>query len=242
MSLRKDEEMIDIMADYEALSNLVLEQLDILESLIINSELHPTEEQFIIIRENEAKLNRKEVKLSEKIVNTIVLYHPVASEIRQLIALYRIVISLERIGDLVVSITNFMKAIKNEKVYASLSDFISNMMMLSVKMVKNAMLSFMNKDIDLAIWTIKNEAVVDDLNRTMLKKAISKSQKAEEKKNVLISFINVKEMVSNIERIGDHAANIAEASVYAYEGKDIRHKRLKELEDIDDTSNTTDNE
>lgn len=242
MPLRKDEEMIDIMADYEALSNLVLEQLDILESLIINSELHPTEEQFIIIRENEAKLNRKEVKLSEKIVNIIVLYHPVASEIRQLIALYRIVISLERIGDLVVSITNFMKAIKNEKVYASLSDFISNMMMLSVKMVKNAMLSFMNKDIDLAIWTIKNEAVVDDLNRTMLKKAISKSQKAEEKKNVLISFINVKEMVSNIERIGDHAANIAEASVYAYEGKDIRHKRLKELEDIDDTSNTTDNE
>ncbi|MFY9153742.1 MAG: PhoU domain-containing protein [Prolixibacteraceae bacterium] len=242
MSLRKDEEIIEIMSDYEALANLVLEQLDISESLIISSDLHPTEEQFRRIRENEAKLNKKEVKLSEKIVNTIVLYHPVASEIRQLIALYRIVISLERIGDLVISITNFMKAIKNEKVYASLSDFISNMMMLSVKMVKNAMLSFMNKDLDLAIWTIRNEAVVDELNRKMLKKAISKTQKAEDKKNILISFINVKEMVSNIERIGDHAANIAEASVYAYEGKDIRHKRMKELDELDETTNTTDNE
>lgn len=242
MSVRKDEAIRDMMADYESLANLVLQQLDILESLIINSELHPSEEQFIMIRENESKLNKWEVKLSEKIVNTIVLYQPVASEIRQLIALYRIVISLERIGDLAVSITNFMKAIKNETVYASLSDFISNMMMLSVKMVKNAMLSFMNKDLDLAVWTIKNEAVVDELNRKMLKKAITKTQKAEEKKNILISFINIKEMVSNIERIGDHAANIAEASVYAYEGKDIRHKRLKEIEELEGKSNTSDNE
>jgi phosphate transport system protein len=241
MSVKKDEAIKEILADYESIANLVLTQLDMLETQISSSELHLTDEQHHIIHENEDKLDKWEVKLSDKIVNTIVLYHPVASEIRQLIALYRIIISLERIGDLAVSITNFMKKIKNEEVYASLSDFISNMMILSVKMVKNSMLSFINKDMDLAIWTIKNEAVVDELNRKMLKKAIGKAQKSEEKKNVLISFINIKEMVSNIERIGDHAANIAEASVYAYEGKDIRHKRLKEIEELEGTSNTSDN-
>ena len=231
MSVKKDESIKEILADYESLANLVLTQLDILETMITSSELHLTDEQLHTIRENEDKLDKWEVKLSDKIVNTIVLYHPVASEIRQLIALYRIIISLERIGDLAVSITNFMKKIKNEEVYASLSDFISNMMILSVKMVKNSMLSFINKDMDLAIWTIKNEAVVDELNRKMLKKAIGKAQKSEEKKNILISFINIKEMVSNIERISDHAANIAEASIYAYEGKDIRHRRREELEE-----------
>jgi len=231
MSVKKDESIKEILADYESLANLVLTQLDILETMITSSELHLTDEQLHTIRENEDKLDKWEVKLSDKIVNTIVLYHPVASEIRQLIALYRIIISLERIGDLAVSITNFMKKIKNEEVYASLSDFISNMMILSVKMVKNSMLSFINKDMDLAIWTIKNEAVVDELNRKMLKKAIGKAQKLEEKKNILISFINIKEMVSNIERISDHAANIAEASIYAYEGKDIRHRRREELEE-----------
>ena len=230
MSVKKDEAIKEILADYELLANLVLNQLDILETLISNSELQLSEEQLSVIRENENKLDKWEVKLSDNIVNTIVLYQPVASEIRKLIALYRIVISLERIGDLAVSITNFMREIKNENVYASLSDFISNMMILSVKMVKNAMLSFINKDMDLAIWTIRNEAVVDELNRKMLKKAIGKAQKAEEKKNILISFINIKEMVSNIERISDHAANIAEASIYAYEGKDIRHHRKQELE------------
>lgn len=239
MSVKKDEAIKEILADYESLANLVLQQLDILETLITNSELHLTDDQFNTIRDNEDKLDKWEVKLSDKIVNTIVLYQPVASEIRSLIALYRILISLERIGDLTVSITNFMKGIKNEAIYASLSDYISNMMILSAEMVKNAMLSFMNKDMDLAIWTIKNEAVVDELNRKMLKKAISKGQKAEEKKNILISFINIKEMVSNIERISDHAANIAEASIYAFEGKDIRHHRKKELEE---KSKSSDNE
>ena len=44
-------------------------------------------------------------------------------------------------------------------------------------------------------------------------------------KDVLLSFIAIKEMVAGIERIADHAANIAEASFYSSEGKDIRHKR-----------------
>lgn len=239
MSVKKDEAIKEILADYESLANLVLNQLDILDGLITSSDLNISDEQYSNILENEAKLDKWEVRLSDKIVNTIVLYQPVASEIRQLIALYRITISLERIGDLAVSITNFMKGIKSEKVYASLSDFISNMMLLGVKMVKNAMLSFMNKDIDLAVWTIKNEAVMDELNRKMLKKAIAKAQKIEEKKDVLISFIQIKEMVSNIERISDHAANIAEASIYAYEGKDIRHHRKREMKE---NSKSTDNE
>lgn len=231
MSVKKDEVIKDIMADYESLANLVLQQLDILEAIITSSELHLSDELYQTIKGNEDKLDKWEVKLSDKIVNTIVLYQPVASEIRSLIALYRITISLERIGDLAVSVTKFMRDIKNEEVYASLSDFISNMMILSVKMVKNAMLSFINKDMDLAIWTIKNEAVIDELNQKMLKKAISKAKKIDEKKNVMISFINIKEMVSNIERISDHAANIAEASIYAFEGKDIRHHRKEELKE-----------
>jgi phosphate transport system protein len=230
MSLKKDEEIKEILADYEKLSNLVLEQLDILELVITNYEVELEESQVENIRETEAKIDKWEVKLSDKIVNTIVLYQPVATEIRQLIALYRIVISLERIGDLAISIFHFKNKIKNEMVYESLSDVISNAMLLSIKMVKNSMLSFMNKDIDLAIWTIKNESIVDELNGKMLKKAVSKAKKVDDKKNILVSFIQVKEMVSSIERISDHAANIAEASIYAYEGKDIRHHRSQELE------------
>ena len=198
--------------------------------LIGSTELNATDDLYKSIKENENKLDKWEVKLSDKIVNTIVLYQPVASEIRNLIALYRIIISLERIGDLSVSISKYMKEIKSEEIYASLSEYISNMLIISVKMVKNAMLSFVNKDMDLAIWTIKNEEVVDELNRKMLKKALGKEEKLDDTKSILLSFINIKEMVSNIERISDHAANIAEASIYAFEGKDIRHHRKEEIQ------------
>ena len=198
MSVKKDETLKEILVDYESLANLVLVQLDILDNLITNSDLNIPDELYKEIRDNESKLDKSEVKLSDKIVNAIALYQPVAVEIRQLIALYRITISLERIGDHAVSIVKFMKEIKNENVYATVSDFVTNMMLQAMKMVKNALLSVITKDMDLANWNIKNEAVMDELNRKMLKKAIAKAQKSDEKKNILISFIQVKEMVSNI--------------------------------------------
>lgn len=62
----------------------------------------------------------------------------------------------------------------------------------------------------------------------MIKKAIRKSNVTDENKQLLTSFISLNSMVSNIERIGDHATNIAEAAIYSIEGRDIRHK--KEIE------------
>ena len=230
MSIKKDEAIKELMSDYESLSNLVLKQLDILEQIITCPETELDENHSKSIQDTESKIDKWEVKLGDKIVNTIVLYQPVASEIRQMIALYRIVINLERIGDLSVTVFNIKKKIKSEEVYESLLDVISNATLLSIKMVRNSMLSFMNKDIELAIWTIKNEEIVDELNGKMLKKEISKVRKADDKKNVLLSFIQIKEMVSSIERISDHAANIAKASIYAYEGKDIRHHDIQEFE------------
>jgi phosphate transport system protein len=103
------------------------------------------------------------------------------------------------------------------------------MMDLSVEMARGSMLSFINKDMELATWTIKSESIVDEFNRKMLKKVAERAYFVAEDKNLLITFIIIKEMGSNIERIADHAANIAEASVYAFEGKDIRHHRKEEM-------------
>jgi phosphate transport system protein len=225
MTLRKDEAIQSILADYEKLANLVLAQLDEVEKLITSGKLEPEEEQLEQITKAEKKINKLEVKLSEDIINSIALYQPVASEIRKLIACYRIVISLERIGDLAISIIKFMRHIENKEVYASLSGFIPKMMHLSNAMARNSMLSFLNQDMELAMWTIKSEPTVDEFNHKMLKKVAERANMLDDDKNILLSFITIKEMVAGIERIADHAANIAEASYYSSEGKDIRHKR-----------------
>ncbi len=81
-------------------------------------------------------------------------------------------------------------------------------------------------DREFAIWTIKNDVVFDEINHKLLKKILAKTETAESNKHLLMSIVTIKEMMSNIERIADHATNIAEAAIYSIEGKDIRHHKI----------------
>ncbi len=228
MTTKKDDSINKILSDFEVFANLLLRQLDLLEKLVSTGETSFPEEISKELIENENKLDKMEVKISDNIVNTIVLYHPVASDIRKIMACYRIIISLERVGDMVINIHDFIRKIKTPKVYTELSDVISNILMNSANMVNKALLAFTNDDKEYAIWTIKNDAVVDEINKKMLKKAIKKGSSSDENKQILMSFISMNSVVANIERIADHATNIAEAAIYSIEGKDIRHHKITE--------------
>jgi len=227
MPQKKEEAIQKVMNEFEEMANLVLSQLDFLEDFFQSGSMDlPTSlEEF---NHNEGKIDQLEVKLSDRIVNTIVLYQPVASEIRKIMASYRIIINLERIGDYAVNLVNYVGKINSPEIYEQMSDMISTMFISSSQMVKKSLLSFIHHDKEFAIWTIKNDSVVDEMNKKMLKGLISRSKSFDDKKKALISFITIKEMVDNIERIADHATNIAEASIYYLEGKDIRHLHLEE--------------
>lgn len=226
MTIRKDDAINHIQTDFENLANLVLEQLDEMESVITTGKISVSDEVVKKILKNEKELDKKEVKLSDKIVNAIVLYQPMASELRWVIACYRILISLERIGDYVVNIINFIDKIKTPEIYDKLHEVLANMTIQSIKMVRESLLSFLNDDKEIAIWTIKNDLVFDEINKKLLKKLLSKTDTADANKHLLMSIVTIKEMMSNIERIADHASNIAEAAIYSIEGKDIRHKEI----------------
>lgn len=227
MTTKKDDAINSIMKDFEEFANLVLHQLDLLEKLVSSGETKVSEELNKELQSNEKKLDKMEVKISDKIVNTIVLYQPVASDIRKIFACYRIVNSLERVGDMVITIVDSIQKIKTLKIYNELNDVITNMLINSSNMVNKALLAFTNDDKEYAIWTIKNDTVVDEINKKMLKKAIKKSSdNNEENKQLFMSFISMNSIVTNIERIAGHATNIAEAAIYSIEGKDIRHKAI----------------
>lgn len=228
MSIKKDESIQEIMSDFEKLANVVLESLDLMEQFIISGQLAIPEEVLSKIVQNEKDINKMEVKLSDKIVNTIVLQHPVASEIRKLMSCYRILINIERIGDRIINVTEFIKKIKSPELYQAFHEVYSNTVMLSFKMVRRSIICFTQNDVDLAIWTIKNDSVVDELNEKLLKKLVKKADGEEANKQLLVSVITMKEMMSNFERIGDYATNIAEAAIYAIEGRDLRHKKLED--------------
>ncbi|MBN2519219.1 MAG: hypothetical protein JXB17_01840 [Bacteroidales bacterium] len=230
MSIKKENALVQLRKDFESYSNLILQQLKFLETVIDNASNTIPEELYKKMKKQEKEIDKFEVKISEEVINTIVLYNPVASELRQLMACYRMSINLERIGDHVLNIIKYIRKIEDSKLYSDFIDAIKNILTSSISMVEKALLSFVNSDLEYAIWTIKNDEVVDDLNHSFIKNVIKKNYPNEKSQAKLSTFLNMKSIVSNIERIADNATDIAEATVYIVEGKDIRHKSIKSID------------
>jgi phosphate transport system protein len=223
MKTKIEEVVQDIENSYEEMAELVLTQLTLLDKYMSGSIKTSLQELKGEIAENEKKIDRLEVVISDKFINSIVLHQPVASDIRKLVSIYRITINLERIGDLVMNIIGSIEAINNSGEYKAMAEVILNMLLSGKSMVEKSLLSFSNNDKDYAVWTIKNDEVVDDMNRKLLINSISKASVSKETREMLLSYVDLKNIITNIERIADHATNIAEASIYSMQGTDIRH-------------------
>jgi phosphate transport system protein len=128
-----------------------------------------------------------------------------------------------------------LEAIKDSEEYKAMNEVIMNMLLSGISMVEKSLLSFINRDAEYAIWTIKNDEIVDDMNNKLLLNSIKKAKVREKTMEMLLSYVDLKNIITNLERIADHATNIAEASIYSLQGTDIRHS------DPDIDSSNTDN-
>jgi phosphate transport system protein len=142
------------------------------------------------------------------------------------VAVYRMTINLERIGDLVMNIAYTLETLRETREYKAMSEVIMNMLLSGKMMVEKSLLSFVNSDTDYAIWTIKNDSVVDEMNKKLLINSISNARINKKTREMLLSYADLKNIITNIERIADHATNIAEATIYSLQGTDIRHSGL----------------
>ncbi len=227
MKTKREESILDIIRSFEEMADTILAQLKLLEKYMSSSEDESKEKIRLELEENEYRIDKFEVLLSEKFINSIVLYQPVASDIRKLVAMYRMSINLERVGDMVINILHSMENIKNSEEYKAMAGVINTMLLSSTSMVECSLLSFINNDDKYAVWTIKNDEIVDEMNRKLLVNSISRSNLSDRHREMLLSYVDLKSVISNIERIADHATNIAEASIYSMQGTDIRHTDLE---------------
>jgi phosphate transport system protein len=227
MKTKREESILDIIATFEEMADIILAQLKLLEKYLDEQ----VEEERTLIRSeidiNEDRIDKYEVLISEKFINSIILYQPVASDIRKAVAISRMSINLERIGDRVINILNSVDNIKDSDEYKAMIEVLNVMLLSGISMVEKSLLSFINNDNEYAIWTIKNDEVVDDMNNKLLINSISKAKVSDKTKEMLLSYIDLKSIITNLERIADHATNIAEASIYSIQGTYIRHSGLE---------------
>jgi phosphate transport system protein len=223
MKTKRDESILDIIATFEEMADIILIQLTLLEKYMSETKEEEQNRIQLEIVANEDKIDKYEVLISDKFISSVVLYQPVASDIRKIVAIYRMSINLERIGDRVMNILHALGNCKDSVEYKAMAEVITIMLLSGISMVEKSLLSFVNDDNEYAIWTIKNDEVVDEMNHKLLINSISKAKINEKTREMLLSYIDLKDIITNLERIADHATNIAEATIYSIHGTDIRH-------------------
>ena len=225
MSIKKESAIQSITEDMEKYSALTLDQLNHFMEIIREGKVKINKDTLTDIEDIEKKLDKYEVKVSDKVINTITLYNPIASDLRKIMSAYRISDYLERIGDLVWSSINHIQDIKSPDLFYKFTKLLEKMLSTSVEMVKRAIIAYNYSDKEYALWVIENDESVDKLHQKLVERLVKKSNVGQDMKELMITFLSIRNIVSNIERIADQATNIAEAAIYSFEGIDIRHKK-----------------
>ena len=227
MTTNRDLAIKKIEKDFEKISNLVLEQLQLLEELFSTDQKERPDEIFQKLGKNEEKIDRFETQLDDNIIRTIVLYQPVAVDLRRLFAIYHMTINLERVADLVLAITCTYLELKDADLLEESRSVLHEMLKINSAMVSKSLLSFINSDQDMASRTIQKDNAFDAFNKKLLKRTIKTAGLPKKSQAILNNLLDMRSMFASLERIGDHATNIAESSIYAISGSNIRHRESK---------------
>lgn len=161
-----------------------------------------------------------EVQIEQACIRIIALYQPEASDLRLVMGVYKIVSDLERMADEAENIAERVIALSKEpplKPYINLSLMANN----AKEMVSDSVLSFLQKDKELAEKVIEKDSIVDELYHQLERELITYVM--EDPRNIT-KVINLQFIARHFERIADHAENIAEMAIYLKQGEMVKHK------------------
>ena len=209
----------------EELSDLkhrLLEMGGLVESAIYRSVLAVVEkdaEQAQQVLKNEARINQMEIEIDEFATRLLATQQPMAADLRFLTAAIKINSDLERMGDLAVNIVERALSLMHEPVIRPAID-IPQMAKLTESMVRKSLDSFVRGDAVLARTVLLSDDAVDDLRDTIYEELLSFMQK--DPSNVRPG-VNLMFVARSLERLADHATNIAEDVLFLVQGVEVRH-------------------
>jgi phosphate transport system protein len=169
--------------------------------------------------EADHRVNRIEVDTDEACLLILAKRQPMARDLRFITLAMKMVTDLERIGDLAVNISERTLALSRGP-SVSVSEKITRMSTIAQGMVREAIDAFVARDADRAQAIFARDEEVDDLYRAA---AADLQAAMYEDSGFVETGIHLKAVVKFLERIGDHATNLAELAVFLVKGKDIRH-------------------
>jgi len=177
--------------------------------------------QIIIERDHE--VNRLDVEIDELCIRLLALHQPAGKDLRFITTGLKITTDLERIGDMSVNLCERALELNQEPQLKPYID-IPRMARIAQRMIRESLDAFVREDTDLALKVCKDDEEIDQLNSQIFREVISFMI---EDPHTINRAIKISSISKYLERMADHATNVAEMVIFMAKGKSIRH--MKEL-------------
>lgn len=218
-------------AELEAVRAKVLEMGGLVEQQIVNAleslvTANPTLAESVI--KNDHRVNALEVQVDEDCSHMIARRQPAAGDLRMIMMVVKTITDLERIGDEATKIARVAEKIyESDRMFTPRFAEIKTMVSLVRDMLRTSLDAFARLDVSKTVEVARQDEQVDEQFRVAMRQLITFM--LEDPRTISMS-LEVLFVAKAIERIGDHAKNIAEYVVYMVKGKDVRHISVEEME------------
>lgn len=211
------------------LKEMVLKMGAMVESSIkdsVRSLVERNDELAKSVIERDHQINALDVQIDEECIRLIALMQPMAGDLRFITTAMKITTDLERMGDNSVNIAERALDLNREPILKPYID-IPRMSQIAQGMTRDALDAFVRRDKKLAMDVIMRDDEVDDLKYGILEELISYMIRDP---NTVYRAMKISFVAQYLERIADHATNIAEMVIYLVAGKIIRHMAPPQME------------
>jgi phosphate transport system protein len=173
------------------------------------------------VTSGDSRIDDLQIEIDDRCFKLIALYQPVAVDLRTIVSALKINDDLERVGDLVVNLSEAAQRYLLHPPVKPLID-LPRMGKLALKMLREALDAFVSKDVRAAQSVLRQDDWLDALKnqivRELLTFMLGDPQTIEPGVDLIL-------MSRHLERVGDHATNIAEDVIFIVEARDVRHRR-----------------
>lgn len=216
MSTHLEQELNELIRKILEMADIAIEAVEDSVQSLKNIDVKLAEK----VIQKDTTLDTLEILIDEECVRILVTKQPAAADLRLILALFKSNTDLERIGDFATNIAKETIRLEGKSLLKPLID-IPRMEKICIDMIKLAFRAITEKNIDYAKRCIDMDKEVDELNMQINRELFSFMVENPATISPAFGLITV---ARALERIGDHATNIAERAVYYIQGEDIRHQ------------------
>ena len=175
-----------------------------------------------LVSRSENAINRLERDIDQAALDLLAMEQPMAIDLRFILSVIKINADLERVGDSAKSISDRVRNMEQMAAVPELPVDIPRMATLSAEMVRKSLQAFIEADPEMARAVLTMDDAVDTMNRAAYK-ALTKVM--EEQSHIAPQALNALMICRALERVADHATNIAEDVIFWIQGADVRHHK-----------------